>query len=117
MMTTENQGYALTLSNCANHRSAEKIYLKPMALYIPDVAASVVAELIKGLGDKNSDGEAFLLTVTNKNNGVSVDKEFSSLTELENPATSADAVKELVNIVRGYETDEDTNVCGWQRKE
>ena len=84
-----------------------------MALYIPDVAASVVAELITDLGDKNSNGEAFLLTVTNKNNGVSVDKEFSSLTELENPATSADAVKELVNIVRGYETDEDTNVCGW----
>ena len=113
MMTTENQGYALTLSNCENHRSAEKIYLKPMALYIPDVAASVVAELITDLGDKNSNGEAFLLTVTNKNNGVSVDKEFSSLTELENPATSADAVKELVNIVRRYETDEDTNVCGW----
>lgn len=112
-MATENQGYALTLSNCANHRSAEKIYLKPMALYIPDVAVGVVAELIKNFPDKNNHGEAFLLTVTNKNNGVSVDKEFSSLTELEDPATSADAVKELVNIVRGYETDEDTNVCGW----
>nr|HEK7621081.1 DUF1869 domain-containing protein [Klebsiella quasipneumoniae] len=24
-----------------------------------------------------------------------------------------DAVKELINIVRGYESDEETNVCGW----
>ncbi|MBL3244820.1 DUF1869 domain-containing protein, partial [Klebsiella pneumoniae] len=23
------------------------------------------------------------------------------------------AVKDLINIVRGYESDEETNVCGW----
>ncbi|MBQ5208681.1 DUF1869 domain-containing protein, partial [Klebsiella pneumoniae] len=26
---------------------------------------------------------------------------------------AADAVKDLINIVRGYESDEETNVCGW----
>ena len=29
------------------------------------------------------------------------------------PQTAADAVKDLINIVRGYESDEETNVCGW----
>jgi len=51
--------------------------------------------------------------VTNKNNGVSVDKDFATLSELQDPAIAADAVKELINIVRGYESDEETNVCGW----
>ncbi|HGF5882871.1 TPA: DUF1869 domain-containing protein, partial [Klebsiella quasipneumoniae subsp. similipneumoniae] len=43
----------------------------------------------------------------------SVDKSFSSLAALRDPLTAADAVKELINIVRGYESDEETNVCGW----
>lgn len=53
------------------------------------------------------------MTVTNNNNGVSVDSEFASLAELQDPQTAADAVKDLINIVRGYESDEETNVCGW----
>ncbi|MFM3287482.1 DUF1869 domain-containing protein, partial [Klebsiella quasivariicola] len=32
---------------------------------------------------------------------------------LGDPSTAADAVKDLINIVRGYESDEETNVCGW----
>ena len=36
-----------------------------------------------------------------------------SLAELQDPQTAADAVKDLINIVRGYESDEETNVCGW----
>ena len=56
-----------------------------------------------------------MLTVTNNNNGVSVDKSFSSLAALRDLLTAADAVKELINIVRGYESDEETNVCGWVR--
>ena len=111
----ENKGYAIAISNDSNQSSAEKIYLKPMALYIPDVATGLVIELINNLDDTNNDGEGFTLTVTNKNNGVSVDSHFSTLEDLKNPTTSADAVKDLVNIVRGYDTDEETNVCGWQR--
>ncbi|MEX4928087.1 DUF1869 domain-containing protein, partial [Klebsiella pneumoniae] len=42
-----------------------------------------------------------------------VDKTFSSLAALRDPLTAADAVKDLINIVRGYESDEETNVCGW----
>jgi len=53
------------------------------------------------------------LTVTNNNNGVSADKDFSRLAELEDATTAADTVKDLINIVRGYESDEETNVCGW----
>uniref|UniRef100_UPI003F5822D4 DUF1869 domain-containing protein n=1 Tax=Hafnia alvei TaxID=569 RepID=UPI003F5822D4 len=109
----ENKGYAIAISNDSNQSSAEKIYLKPMALYIPDVATGLVIELINNLDDTNNDGEGFTLTVTNKNNGVSVDSHFLTLEDLKNPTTSADAVKDLVNIVRGYDTDEETNVCGW----
>ncbi|MCS3432717.1 DUF1869 domain-containing protein [Klebsiella sp. BIGb0407] len=112
-MESENKGYVLSILNCSSKIKREKIYLKPMAFYVPDVAASAVSDLINdlpgiGIGDKH-----FILTVTNKNNGVSVDKEFDSLAELNDPAIAADAVKNLVNIVRGYDSDEETNVCGW----
>jgi hypothetical protein len=85
-----------------------------MALYVPDIATQAVAEaLISTLSVDNAGGESFILTVTNNNNGVSVDSEFASLAELQDPQTAADAVKDLINIVRGYESDEETNVCGW----
>ncbi|KHN54713.1 DUF1869 domain-containing protein [Pectobacterium fontis] len=112
-MTSENKGYSLTLLNRDNNGKAEKIYLKPMAFYVPDFAAGAVAELINELSLTGDNNNGFLLTVTNNNNGVSVDKNFSSLAELKDKTTSAEAVKELVNIVRGYDADEETNVCGW----
>ncbi len=111
--TVENKGYAIALSNESSQHSAEKTYLKPMALYIPDIATGLVIELVNNLDDTSNNGDGFTLTVTNKNNGVSVDSHFSTLDDLKNPATSADAVKDLVNIVRGYDSDEETNVCGW----
>ena len=112
-MTVENKGYSLALSNGGNNQIVEKIYLKPMALYVPEIAVDAITELTHQLKDKDISGEKFTLTVTNKNNGVSVNKHFSTLSELEDPAVSADVVKELVYIVRGYETDEESNVCGW----
>lgn len=84
-----------------------------MALYVPDVAASAVSNLISDLSSMDVGDKSFVLTVTNKNNGVSVDKDFDSLAELKDPAIAADAVKNLINIVRGYDSDEETNVCGW----
>ncbi|WP_282813360.1 DUF1869 domain-containing protein [Klebsiella pneumoniae] len=94
------------------HQKQEKIFLKPMVLYIPQQAVEAVNDLLSKLPDDREEGE-FLLTVTNNNNGVSVDKTFSSLAALRDPLTAADAVKDLINIVRGYESDEETNVCGW----
>ena len=110
-MTSENQGYALAVTHVSNNQTVEKVFLRPMALYVPDVAAQAIAGLIGDMSD--TDGSDFVLTVTNNNNGVSVDKDPLSLAELKNPAIAADAVKELINIVRGYESDEETNVCGW----
>jgi len=72
-----------------------------------------VAELIAGLSERKENNNEFVLTVTNNNNGVSVDKDFDSIDELRDPLVAADAVKDLINIVRGYESDEETNVCGW----
>ena len=95
-----------------SHQKQEKIFLKPMVLYIPQQAVEAVNDLLSKLPDDREEGE-FLLTVTNNNNGVSVDKTFSSLAALRDPLTAADAVKDLINIVRGYESDEETNVCGW----
>ena len=111
-MTNENKGYALALENCQLHQKREKIFLKPMALYIPQQAVEAVNSLLNDLPGGNEQGE-WVLTVTNNNNGVSVDKTFSSRTALGDPSTAADAVKDLINIVRGYESDEETNVCGW----
>ncbi|WP_233958706.1 DUF1869 domain-containing protein [Pectobacterium versatile] len=112
-MTSENKGYSLTLLNRDNNKKAEKVYLKPMAFYVPDFAAGAVVELLNELPAANGNKKGFLLTVTNNNNGVSVDKDLSTVEELKDKTISADAVKELVNIVRGYDADEDTNVCGW----
>ncbi|HBS5615632.1 TPA: DUF1869 domain-containing protein [Klebsiella pneumoniae] len=111
-MTSEKKGYTLALENGRLHQKQEKIFLKPMVLYIPQQAVEAVNDLLSKLPDDREEGE-FLLTVTNNNNGVSVDKTFSSLAALRDPLTAADAVKDLINIVRGYESDEETNVCGW----
>jgi len=113
MMNSENKGCSLAAINGNNKDKKEKVYLKPMALYVPDIATQAVAELISTLSVENAGGKGFILTVTNNNNGVSVDSEFASLAELQDPQTAADAVKDLINIVRGYESDEETNVCGW----
>lgn len=112
-MHSENRGYSLALVNGNNKDKKEKVYLKPMALYIPDIAVQAVAELISALSADTAGEKGFILTVTNNNNGVSVDSEFATLAELQEPQTAADAVKDLINIVRGYESDEETNVCGW----
>ena len=113
MMNSENKGYGLAVINGNNKDKSEKVYLKPMALYVPDIATQAVSDLISKLSADNAGGKGFILTVTNNNNGVSVDSEFASLAELQDPQTAADAVKDLINIVRGYESDEETNVCGW----
>lgn len=110
-MTSENRGYTLRVSGQGTHKSAEKVYLKPMALYVPDMAFKAVSELLAELSF--SAEQALTITVTNNNNGVSVDKDFAGASELSDPQNAADAVKDLINIVRGYESDEETNVCGW----
>ncbi|ELY3086877.1 DUF1869 domain-containing protein [Klebsiella aerogenes] len=112
-MNSENKGYSLAIANNNNNEKKEKIYLKPMALYVPDIAVQAVAELLQDLSADNAQGKGFSLMVTNNNNGVSVDKDFASIEALQDPLHAADAVKELINIVRGYESDEETNVCGW----
>lgn len=112
-MTTENLGYTLAVTHRSSSENHEKIWLKPMALYVPDVAVGAVAELVAQLADKSESEKGFVLTVTNNNNGVSVDKDKLTLANLNDPTFVADAVKDLINIVRGYESDEETNVCGW----
>lgn len=112
-MNNENRGYSLAVANGNNNDRQEKVYLKPMALYIPAMAEQALAELVAPLSSDNTQGKGFTLSVINNNNGVSVDKEFASLNELQAPGVAADAVKDLINIVRGYESDEETNVCGW----
>ncbi|WP_437891221.1 DUF1869 domain-containing protein [Phytobacter sp. V91] len=112
-MTTENLGYTLAVTHRSSSKTHEKIWLKPMALYVPDVAVGAVAELVAQLADNSESENGFVLTVTNNNNGVSVDKDRLTLADLHDPTFAADAVKDLINIVRGYESDEETNVCGW----
>ncbi|VFS51260.1 Domain of uncharacterised function (DUF1869) [Moellerella wisconsensis] len=51
--------------------------------------------------------------MTNNNNGVSVDRDFESLAALADKETVADTIKDLINIIRGYDDDDENNVCGW----
>lgn len=112
-MTAENKGYALAITDRSTNQTVEKIYLKPMSLYVPEIAIDAVSQLLAGLPAAANNDKGFVMTVTNKNNGVSVDNDFDNLQALHDPLIVADAVKDLVNIVRGYESDEETNVCGW----
>ena len=112
-MTVENKGYALAVSDRSTGQAVEKVYLKPMSLYVPEIAIDAVSQLLAGLPAAANNDKGFVMTVTNKNNGVSVDNDFDNLQALRDPLIVADAVKDLVNIVRGYESDEETNVCGW----
>lgn len=112
-MNSENQGYALAITNNRTGQLSENIFLKPMALLIPEQAVNAVTALLETLAPASRDDDEMMMTVTNKNNGVSVDKEFSRLSLLRDPVTAADGVKDLINIVRGYESEEDANVCGW----
>ncbi|HEX4501499.1 MAG TPA: DUF1869 domain-containing protein [Scandinavium sp.] len=107
----ENKGYTLGVQHRASKALAEKVYLKPMALYVPTMASQEVTALVESF-DKAQDG-MYVLTVTNNNNGVSVDKDFNTLADLIDADNAADAVKDLINIVRGYDEDVEHNVCGW----
>ena len=82
-----------------------------MVLYIPQQAVEAVNDLLSKLPDDRKRGVS--VDGHNNNNGVSVDKTFSLAGGAGDPLTAADAVKDLINIVRGYESDEETNVCGW----
>ncbi|EAX3724100.1 DUF1869 domain-containing protein [Salmonella enterica] len=53
----------------------------------------------------------YTVTVTNNSNGVSVDYETEAPMTLLVPEVAAEVVKDLVNTVRSYDTEND--VCGW----
>ena len=53
------------------------------------------------------------VTVTNNSNGVSVDHETETPMELLIPDVAAEVVKNLVNTVRAYDTENEHEVCGW----
>ena len=50
-MTSENKGYTLALENGRLHQKQEKIFLKPMVLYIPQQAVEAVNDLLSKLPD------------------------------------------------------------------
>jgi|GEM_PF-43456 len=55
----------------------------------------------------------YTVTVTNNSNGVSVDYETDAPMELMIPDVAAQVVKDLVNTVRAYDTENEHEVCGW----
>ncbi len=113
-MNDENKGFLLTLSNERNHLTAEKRFLNPKKLYIPEIAAEEIALLVSELdGKEKINDSALMVTMTNSNNGVSVDKDVDSAAALTDPENAAQIVKDLINIIRGYDMDEETNICGW----
>lgn len=113
-MNDENKGFLLTLSNERNHLTAEKRFLNPKKLYIPEIAAEEIALLVSELeGKEKINDAALMVTMTNSNNGVSVDKDVDSAAALADPENAAQIVKDLINIIRGYDMDEETNICGW----
>ncbi|EBE0995400.1 DUF1869 domain-containing protein [Salmonella enterica subsp. enterica serovar Chailey] len=55
----------------------------------------------------------YTVTVTNNSNGVSVDYETEAPMTLLVPEVAAEVVKDLVNTVRSYDTENEYDVCGW----
>ena len=56
----------------------------------------------------------YTVTVTNNSNGVSVDYETEAPMTLLIPDVAAEVVKDLVNTVRSYDTENEHEVCGWE---
>lgn len=113
-MSDENKGYLFELINRNTKTCVDKLFLNPKIMYIPEIAHKEVSLLVNALKSKESiDGATFVLALTNKNNGVSVDKDIDSIDDLLDIDASSQVVKDLINIVRGYDMDEETNVCGW----
>lgn len=114
MMNEENKGYLLALINDVNKVKVEKVFLNPKKLYIPEIANEEMSLLIRELNNKESiNGSTFTVTITNQNNGVSVDKEIDSVDVLSDPERTSQVIKDLINIIRGYDMDEEINICGW----
>ncbi|WP_265523898.1 DUF1869 domain-containing protein, partial [Providencia heimbachae] len=83
-------------------------------LYIPEIAANEMLLLIQSLENQDAINNAALtVTMTNRNNGISVDKDIASISELSDPLNTTQIIKDLINIIRGYDADEESNVCGW----
>jgi len=66
---------------------------------------------------KNKESEmgkvTYTVTVTNNSNGVSVDYETETPMALLVPDVAAEVIKDLVNTVRAYDTEDEHEVCGW----
>ena len=62
-MTSENKGYTLALENGRLHQKQEKIFLKPMVLYIPQQAVEAVNDLLSKLPDDREEGEFLLFSL------------------------------------------------------
>ena len=56
----------------------------------------------------------YTVTVTNNSNGVSVDYETETPMTLLVPEVAAEVIKDLVNTVRSYDTENEHDVCGWE---
>ncbi|MGJ3356030.1 DUF1869 domain-containing protein [Providencia sp. Je.9.19] len=113
-MSEKNKGYLLEIINRNNNMKAEKVFLSPKKLYIPEIAVSEILLLIEALEIQGEINNTILvIAMTNRNNGVSVDKNVGSISELSDPLTAAQIIKDLINIIRGYDVDEESNVCGW----
>ena len=54
----------------------------------------------------------YTVTVTNNSNGVSVDYETETPMTLLVPEVAAEVIKDLVNTVRSYDTENEHDVCG-----
>lgn len=55
----------------------------------------------------------YTVTATNNSNGVSVDYETETPMTLLVPEVAAEVIKDLVNTVRSYGTENEHDVCGW----
>ena len=55
----------------------------------------------------------YTVTVPNKSNGGSVDYETETPVTLLVPEVAAEGIKDLVNTVRSYDTENEHDVCGW----
>ncbi len=56
----------------------------------------------------------YTVTVTNNSNGVSVDFETEAPMTLLVPEFAAEVVKDLVNTVRSYDTEDENDGVGWR---
>ncbi|HBV3339689.1 DUF1869 domain-containing protein (plasmid) [Klebsiella pneumoniae] len=102
-MKHQNKGYELTISYLSESCDIVKHSLDLPGLYSYDVIKGVNHGLVENVNNELN----AMLTITNNSNGISVTRNYQSILVLKDMNLLTKEIKEIANIILGYEEAEE----------